>query len=302
MASKENKRAKLLIHEDWARSNLPKFTGDQTKYKYKPLPPVIELSEEEKFRDDDGNVFEVEVRGTRSKDGIRFKLTDIQRVFEMEDLYSHIQRMVDRNEYEIFCSSSTTQLAVLLEQNIGGKSTSIFISYNGLLKVIFASRSGTAYRFQDWATGVIYTAHLGTEEERFDLALDMAGVNANIVKKVFDTCVTKVPCIYLFRIGLVKDMRFYPELKNFTNGILHKFGMTDSLHRRLTEHMKDYGRLNGSTFKLVLWSPINEKCISKAETDLSHYLEDYKIPFLGHDEVVRLTREDMCGVKVHGNL
>jgi hypothetical protein len=300
-STKENKRAKLLIHQDWVRSNLPKFTGDQTKYKYKPLPPLVILSEEEKFRDGDGNIYEVEVRGTRSKDGIRFKLKDIQRVFEMEDLDHHIARMVDKEEYEIFLSSSPTkkvETVGLLDKNIGGKSTAIFISYNGLLKVIFSARSGTAYRFQDWVGRVIYTAHLGTDEERFDLALDMVGVNANIVKKVFDTCVTKVPCIYLFRIGLIKDMRkFYPELKEFTSGILYKFGMTDSLHRRLIEHIKDYGSLNGSTFKLVLWSPINQKCISRAETDLSHFLDDAKVPFLGHDEIVGLTREDMVGVK-----
>jgi prophage antirepressor-like protein len=55
------------------------------------------------------------------------------------------------------------------------------------MKVIFRSNSGVAYKFRDWANKVVYTSHLGTEEQRFEQALDMAGVNANLVKQVFDT-------------------------------------------------------------------------------------------------------------------
>jgi hypothetical protein len=65
-------------------------------------------------------------------------------------------------------------------------------------------------------------------------------------------------------------LKYYPELKPYRTGILYKFGMTKSLHRRLVEHIKEYGTLKESSLKLSQWSPINEKCISKAETTLSH--------------------------------
>lgn len=105
-----------------------------------------------------------------------------------------------------------------------------FLTYNGLLKVIFRSNSGIGYRFRKWATKVVYTAHLGTDEQRFEQALDIAGVNATLVKQVFDTC---VPCVYLFCIGRVSNMRkYYPELKEF------RTGMTKSLHRKVDRTYK----------------------------------------------------------------
>jgi hypothetical protein len=92
-------------------------------------------------------------------------------------------------------------------------------------------------------------------------------------------------------------LKYYPELKKYRSGMLFKFGMTISLHRRLIEHIRDYGRLRESCLKLSQWSPINEKCISKAETVLSRYFNDKKVPFQGHDEIVILSRTDMTEVK-----
>lgn len=79
--------------------------------------------------------------------------------------------------------------------------------------------------------------------------------------------------------------------------MLYKFGMTKSLHRRLIEHIRDYGALHQSSLKLSQWSPINEKCISKAETSLSHYFKDKKVPFQGHDEIIILSITDIVDVK-----
>jgi len=54
-------------------------------------PPILELREEEKFTDDAGNVYEVEVRGERHEDKIRFKGKDVERVFQMENLRQDVQ-------------------------------------------------------------------------------------------------------------------------------------------------------------------------------------------------------------------
>jgi len=53
---------------------------------------------------------------------------------------------------------------------VGGQPTSTYLTFDGLLKIIFASRSGTAYRFQDWVSDIIYAAHLGTSQERVNAA------------------------------------------------------------------------------------------------------------------------------------
>ena len=181
----ENCKAKILIAEDWVHNNLPKFTGNQDVYKYKPLPPLLELSQDQQFRDQYGDVHQVEVRGDKTKEGIWFKCEDIARVFEMQTLDTHINRL-DSSEYEVFCSGMPAQLAGMPEQNTGGNPTSTYLTYNGLLKIIFASRSGVAYRFQDWATDIIYAAHLGTTEERLDVAAAVVDTDVESMRRYFE--------------------------------------------------------------------------------------------------------------------
>ena len=180
----ENCKAKILISEDWVHSNVPMFTGDQDAYKFKPLPPLLELSESEKFRDEMGNVYEVEVRGEKTKDDIRFRWRDVAQLFEMKDDY--LRHILIRTEYFVFCSDKAEDSSALSEQNTGGQPTSTYLTYNGLLKIIFASRSGTAYRFQDWATNIIYGAHLGNTEERLDVAAAVVDTDVENMRRYFE--------------------------------------------------------------------------------------------------------------------
>jgi len=133
LSNAKNKKAKILISEDWVHSNLllPKFADK----------PLLELSEDEKFKDEQGAVYEVEVRGEKTKHGIWFKWSDISRLFEMEPNHLH---KLDKTEYDVFCSTT-------------------YLTYNGLLKIIFTSQSDAAYRFKDWATKIIYATLITTQ-------------------------------------------------------------------------------------------------------------------------------------------
>ena len=169
-------RAKILIKSEWVKSNVTKFVDKygttsklnspirDVKPPLREAPPVLELEEHEKFCDDEGNVYEVEVRGVREEDKIYFKGSDVQKIFEMENLVRIIKdvstkQYIPLQDYEQF---------LLLSQNTeplySGTTTETvkrtFFTYNGLLKVIFRSNSGTGYKFRKWATKIIYTAHL----------------------------------------------------------------------------------------------------------------------------------------------
>lgn len=74
----------------------------------------------------------------------------------------------------------------LIKQNMAAHQVSTYLTYNGLLKIIFASRSGIAYRFQDWATNIIYTAHLGTTEERLNVAAAIVDTDVESMRKYFE--------------------------------------------------------------------------------------------------------------------
>ncbi|MGL5961729.1 MAG: hypothetical protein ACRCZ0_07235 [Cetobacterium sp.] len=313
-------KAKILVTEEWAKANVAKlvekYAAKPSSPKpstsrlvvtqiYKESPPLLRLEEHEKFRDNEDNIFEVEVRGVREEDKIFFKSKDIENVFEMTNLVKNIRKehtnYIEKEDYEIFLlpHRGTISPGGVVKKKAALRVLATFLTYNGLLKVIFNSRSGIAYKFRKWATKIIYTAHLGTDEQRVEQALNIAGVNASLVKQVFDTCVTQVPCVYLIYIGAVTKMRkHYPvDLKDHRTGIIYKFGKTKNLHRRLMEHVKEYGGLECSDLKLSQWSPINEKSISQAETQLSHYFNDKKIVFQKHVEIVILGRGDMVSVK-----
>jgi len=294
----ENKKAKILISEDWVHNNLPKLTGDQNDYKYKPLPPLLELSDSEKFRDEMGNVYEVEVRGEKTKHGIRFKWTDISRFFEMET--NNLRYTLDETEYDTFCSA----IPIHSIGNKRGNPTSTYLTYNGLFRIIFASRSGVAYRFQDWATNIIYAAHLGTTDERIDVAAnDIIGTNADLVKKVLRTCITEMPCVYLFEVGKLSEMaKAYPQLKRTDmRGSVYKYGRTNSLYTRTEKHIGDYGAMTNTRLKLNLFSPVDVKDCVPAENILKDRFRDRHIEFNaeGHNytELVVINREDMSSVK-----
>lgn len=298
------KQGKILITKWWAHQNIPKFSGDTSVYKYKPLPALLELEESEKFKDDEGNVYEVEVRGERNEEMIRFKGKDIARVFEMENLIHDIQKIhtcyIEKEDYEIYSFETDGTMSHQTRTNERGNQTDLFLTYQGLLKVIFNSRSGIAHRFRQWATRIIFTAHLGTQEQRTDLALDLVGVNAQMVKDVISTCVTQMPCIYFFIIGKMVDLRKKePVFKKYMKGYLCKYGLTDNLKRRTGEHQVDYGMIENSLLKLKYFSPIDVKYISKAETYVKNYFlgKNQHVEYREHIELVYLDNSDVVKLK-----
>jgi very-short-patch-repair endonuclease len=99
-------------------------------------PPILELEEHEKFKDDEGNVYEVEVRGVREKDKIFFKASDIEELFKIENLVYNIKRegrYINKEDYETFL--------VRQEDHRAKRVKKTFITYSGLRKVLCTSRS-----------------------------------------------------------------------------------------------------------------------------------------------------------------
>ena len=302
---------------EWAHSNVTKLVdcgavgggARERDYgavggveKLREAPPIISLEEYEKFRDEDGNVFEVEVRGVRDVKKIFFKGRDLEKVFKMVNLRNNAQK--DRTVYKenvdyvyFHVSSENSNRYCFQTTHEGNRLRKMFFSYDGFMLAIYRSNSGNAYRFRNWANKVVYTAHVGTSDQRIEQAIEMLGANADIVKEVFRTCVAKVPCVYLFHIGKVVEMQSYPDLNQFSSGMLFKYGRTDNLSRRLGEHMGTFGTLEGSRFKLSYWSPINVNNVVTAESQLSTFFDDKKIAFLNHNEVVLLSRDDLKSVK-----
>jgi len=86
-SSIEVNKAALLLSEEWVTKNVPKFgVKEESDLDEVMAPPIFLLNDEEKFKDAQGNVIEIEVRGERHHDKILFYGKDIERMLEMKRL------------------------------------------------------------------------------------------------------------------------------------------------------------------------------------------------------------------------
>ena len=318
----EYKRAKILVSIEWVTNNVTKKQEERQPSQRKDVsvkrrqrkasepkeqhvlrvaPEPIVLEEHELFRDLEGQVVQVDIRGERNEEGIWFRCSDIEKLFEMENL--SVVVLKDFNEgldYETFLLShaqpkvnhgTIEQPASALRKR---RVKAIFLSFNGLMRVIYASHSVTAKRYRDWANRICFAGLFGSDEQRAVAAAEVVGVPTSSLKEVFEIAAVKVPCLYLFYIGKVVDLRkHYDELKDHKSGMLFKFGRTDNLLRRCKEHTKTYGTLKESNLRIRLWVPINPDHLSAAETEISRFLKDKKVPFQQHSETVVLSLKDL---------
>eukprot|EP00960_Hanusia_phi_P063758 765562-Hanusia_phi.AAC.2 len=90
-------KAKLLIKAEWVHVNVPKMREIANNvldeeaiiefgHRYVEAPPILELQEDEKIKDNDGRVLNIEVRGDRTVNGCYFKASDVARELQMDNL------------------------------------------------------------------------------------------------------------------------------------------------------------------------------------------------------------------------
>lgn len=151
-SDKSYKISKILIKKTWAENNVPKLKiNDQNidineLYTIPPAPELLELNDEEKFKDKDGNIIEIEVRGERHFEKCYFKVKDIANGFKIPYLIDTIinkdgSYIVDIH-YKFFNRFETNN------NRFHPIKKDLYLTYNGILKVLFSSRTGNAETFQ----------------------------------------------------------------------------------------------------------------------------------------------------------
>ena len=107
-----------------------------------PVPPVLHLNENEKFRDVDGCILEIMTCGERHEDRIYFDMTDVSKAFELSNLRKSLQhkngaytREVDYTVFRIGKQGATNSKVANMTTN-----KRMFLTHNGLLKVVNVSR------------------------------------------------------------------------------------------------------------------------------------------------------------------
>ena len=281
------KSAKLLLSCNWVEQNVPNWKtedgiiSNEQKLDIESVPPLLELKNEEKFKDDKGNIIEIETRGSKTLDGIYFYGKDVERMLELECITDILHDPTSKYElnihYKIFIRSCQESHPVS-DRTFNRNTT--YLTYKGLVRMLITRRHPIADKFQDWCFKTLFTIQMGSESQKEKLGTKILNMNIETYRNVFKTHSTSLPCIYLTELGQVKDLKDTFDIndtiyKENINNNIYKFGFTDDIDRRLSEHQNDYGKLKNVNLQLTKFTMVEPRYIIEAEKDLRQFFENF---------------------------
>ena len=100
-------------------------------------PDIIQLTNDEKFQDNNGNILEIETRGEREYDKIYFRVKDVSKVFDIEYLNDVI---LDKNGNYLLNIDYKYFICERIKNNKYKTVKELFVTYRGLLKILFNTK------------------------------------------------------------------------------------------------------------------------------------------------------------------
>lgn len=116
--------------------------------------------------------------------------------------------------------------------------------------------------------------------------------SVDIMKEIFNVNISPISCIYLFTLGSVKDLRLSMNIdKSFSDDkIVCKYGMTNNLARRTSEHVRTFKSIKNVKLHLKYYVSLDLRYIKQAESNISDYFTTTKckLKYNGMKELVIL--------------
>ena len=298
---KSAKLDKVLIRHIYAKTiNELGLNQDQVTNNNDPIvnneidiaPEIIYLNDEEKFKDDQNNIVEIETRGIRELDKIYFKVKDVMTGFDMANLYTTLINQNTDYQQDIDYKYFMCKTIYNLQKNTGRKviaSKELFLTYEGMLRVLFVSRNKKTTKFVSWVTKILFAAQLGTVEQKNELVSNIKGVSYETIQELFSINARSLPCVYLTAFNNVGTLRDKLNIDQSIpdDSIVYKFGLTKSFADRKNGHKKEYKSIADLIdMKLIYYTYIDPLYLADAEKEIKTLLEDYKISWDNHEELV----------------
>lgn len=283
---------------------IPELNNDQGNIEdlngIEKAPDIINLTDDEKFKDDQGNIVEIETRGIREHDKIYFKVEDVMIGFDilrLQDvlLNGNNSYMINRDYKYFNCTMSI---------NNGKKSNKVsaklFLTYEGILRVLFISRNNKTSNFISWVTKTVFVVQMGSNIQRNQLVSNIKGVSYDTIQELFNINARSLPCVYLTAfntVGILREkMNIDPSIPS--DWIIYKYGLTKSFSTRKNGHKAEYKTITDLIeIKLVYYTYIDPIYLSEAEKEIKISLEHYKIKYENHDELVAISPNSLKDVK-----
>jgi hypothetical protein len=264
-------------------------------------PRLLILNENEKFKDADGNIIEIETRGERLEDKIYFKCKDVSVGFGITDLNTVLLNKQSGYVINVDYVNFKREIRLInYEPKTTNKNykTTLYLTYEGLLRVLFVSRNKNASIFRKWATHKLFTIQMGKEEEKVKLGTSILNIPEKTYKAVFQKHANKFPCIYLLSLGKVGELRETFEIvdtKIPDDSVVYKYGFTDDLGRRIGEHETNYGKLKNVKIVLSTFHIVDPKYTCDAEGDIREECNAYEIGLQTerHKELIVLNKKQL---------
>lgn len=247
-------------------------------------PTLIVLEDVEKLTDENGQRMEIELRGAREYNKIFLKVYDVGKVFGLDRVECIITHPNSTYEYGIHFVYFSKKLKGAVNYSTECKNV-MYMTYKGLIKLLYNSRSKNADTFQDWAAKSLFTLQLGEQTAKNGMAANLLRINIKILNEVFCKSKTTIPCVYLLKLGNVSALKNTFNIPNFKysdEDIVYKFGMTNDIKRRIKEHAKTLGQLENVNMELDSFTYIDTLYMSEAETKISHYFQGFNMT-LSHE-------------------
>ena len=129
-------------------------------------------------------------------------------------------------------------------------------------------------RFVQWATDIVFTHHMGNQEQKQKLMSKAMHVSLDTVKTVFDTSLTALPIIYIISLGSIRDVSKVLSIENAADypqyALVLKFGRSDDGKRRMGEHNKTFTQM-GINPIMKMYTIIDPMYISQAESLVAEF-------------------------------
>jgi len=301
-----NKVDKLYLSKAWVDTKLVELglvdiEADQEITKHagtQIAPDILELKDKEKITDDEGNTYEIEIRGERHPDKIYFKVKDVSILIDSKNLCKNILNengsYIRDEDYVCFKVNKNEYDENSFQKSPSYKRT-LFFSYLGFLKCMFISKNKNTSKFKKWVTNVVFTAHLGTKPQKQELAAKLIGTSRETVREVFSKSTTNQSCIYLIYLGKACDLTKTFKITDYEpDELIYKFGRTINLSKRMDQHYAKYSKL-GCVVELVKFANIDPIYNVDAENDIKEYFtdENVKVNNKKYVELVKLNKSSL---------
>ena len=300
LSTEECKKAQLLIAKSWV--DIHYFKPETTEVVESDIKTLslVHLEDSEKFKDVNGTILEIETCGEKTRNGIYFNVQDVMVAFDIPNLDTALGNPNSSYERGIDFDTFFNRGRVINDDPLPIKK-GLYLTYHGMLRVLFVTRNKKVQHFQSWAEDKLFTIQMGKKEDKIKLGTDILKIDIKTYKSVFDSYADKLPSIYLFSLGKVGALRdtFGIDTTVPDDHTVYKFGCTEDLGKRCVQLGDEYNKLTNVQLKLSVFHMVDTKYKFEAENEIRFLCKSFKknLKTDGYNELIVLDNTEHVMVK-----